>query len=95
MRRVSSRAAALSAAILGVFTAIFALLWSRPAVLLWVLIGLIVVLAYCALYLIIAGARHRDTAHGEAPTVTGPHQRPDTREPARERSPEGSKRDSA
>jgi hypothetical protein len=70
MRRWNARAAILTAAILGAFTAVVALLWSRPGILLWVLGGLILLLAASAIYLIIAGSKH-DHEHDAHPAPKG------------------------
>lgn len=48
------QAAVIAAAILGGVVALAALLWSYPSILLYILLGLIAVMAYAALYLIVA-----------------------------------------
>jgi membrane protein implicated in regulation of membrane protease activity len=68
MRGLNPRAAVISAAILGALVAISALLWSYPRVLLYVLLGLFAVMAYAALYLIIASSKARDDRNDAPPT---------------------------
>ena len=68
MRGMNARAAVISAAILGGVIALAGILWSYPSVLLYVLLGLIAVMAYAALYLIVASKKEENT---EAPPEPG------------------------
>ncbi len=67
--RFSARAAVLSAAVLGALVAIASIVWSHPKILLWVLLVLIGILAYAALYLIIS-ARLKPEAELAPPPET-------------------------
>jgi hypothetical protein len=60
MRKLDGRAALLTTAILGALVAVVALVWSHPKVLLYVLLALIGILAYAALYLIVSAKLKRD-----------------------------------
>lgn len=70
MKRVDARAAVLAAAILGALVALAAIVWSHPKVLLYVLLALIGVLAYAALYLIVSSKIAQDEP-SPAPPSTG------------------------
>ena len=54
---------------IGAIVALATLLWSYPKVLLYVLLGLIAVMAYAALYLIVSGKTRKDEP--ELPPETG------------------------
>jgi hypothetical protein len=58
MRRPNASAAVLAAAVLGGLVAVAALLWSHPRVLLYVLLAIIGILTYAAIYLIISTKMH-------------------------------------
>lgn len=60
MRGLNPSAAVIAAAILAAVVALLGLLWSYPRALLYVLLGLIAVMAYAALYLIVATAKAKD-----------------------------------
>jgi hypothetical protein len=73
MRKFDGRAALLTTAILGALVAIVALVWSHPKVLLYVLLALIGILAYAALYLIVSAKLKRDEPPPtEPPKSQGP-----------------------
>ena len=65
MRGFNAQAAVIAAAVLAALVATTSVLWSYPRVLLYVLLGLIAVMAYAALYLLVATAKAKDT--GEPP----------------------------
>lgn len=57
---MNARAGVLAAAILGALVALSALIWEYPKILLYVLLGLIGVLAWAALYLIVSARMKRE-----------------------------------
>jgi len=65
---MNARAAVIAAAILGGVIALAGILWSYPSILLYVLLGLIAVMAYAALYLIVVSKREDPN---EAPPEPG------------------------
>jgi hypothetical protein len=60
MKRLNASAAVVAAAVLGGLVAVAALLWSYPRLLLYVLLGIIGVLAYAAIYLIVSTKTHTE-----------------------------------